>query len=234
MNVVGAMRVKNEARWIERSIQSILPFCRTVFVFDDGSTDMTPDLAAKVSERVYVMRSALGPTVDEVRDKNLLISFIGGYADPDWIIMIDGDEAFQPGGGEILDYALETSKARALAFPILYLWDREDQVRCDGVYGTMSRVSAFRPGRERFQATGGVNFHCGNAPQGIKGRELIHAPILHFGYLDRADRIRKYDWYNQKDRNNAAEDCYRHVVIGDIFPADSKFKHGGPLKLRPL
>ena len=31
-----------------------------------------------------------------------------------------------------------------------------------------------------------------------------------------------------------AGDCYRHMVIGDLFPADSTFKHAGPLEFRLL
>jgi len=52
--------------------------------------------------------------------------------------------------------------------------------------------------------------------------------------MHRADRERKYQWYNAQDPNNAIEDRYRHMVIGDLFPADSKFDHGGPLKLAQL
>lgn len=27
---------------------------------------------------------------------------------------------------------------------------------------------------------------------------------------------------------------YRHMVIGDVFPAESRFAHGGPLKIEDL
>jgi glycosyltransferase involved in cell wall biosynthesis len=235
MNIVAMMRVKNEARWIRRSIESILPICSRVLVFDDHSTDDTPYLAEACGAEVH---ASPFEGLDEVRDKNYLLdrAMIGFPSPPDWVIMIDGDEALEDYNFVRLASALQTSKARALACPVLYLWDREDQVRCDGVYGSTSRVSAFRPGTERFEATGGANFHCGNAPQGIKGRELVQAPLLHFGYLDRADRIRKYEWYNANDPGNEAEDRYRHIVQGDVaeVPASAKLKHAGPLKFRPL
>lgn len=153
--------------------------------------------------------------------------------------MIDGDEVMEPGKVEYLQTtmqrAIESGNAvRALAFSVLYLWDREDQIRVDGVYRSMSRVSAFRPGKERFEATGGVNFHCGNCPQAIRGRAHAGVSLLHYGYLDREDRLRKYEWYRAQDPNNISEDEYRHMVIGDVFPADSHFRHGGPLELRNL
>jgi hypothetical protein len=88
----------------------------------------------------------------------------------------------------------------------------------------------------RFQKTPyGSNFHCSSIPQ-----EMLHcaAPsggrLLHWGYMDRSDRIRKYEWYNQLDPNNQGEDCYRHMVCGDLFPAEQRFRWAGPLELVPL
>jgi glycosyltransferase involved in cell wall biosynthesis len=232
MNVVGLMRVKNEARWIKRSIESIQPVCNAgILVFDDHSTDETREIASGLGVAVF---ESTFRGLDESRDKNLMLEVI--RKDVDWVVMIDGDEALMPGHAEMLRYKMAWSerKVRALAFTVLYLWDREDQIRVDGVYRSMSRVSAFRPGKERFEATGGVNFHCGNCPQAIQGRAHAGVSLLHFGYLDRADRIRKFDWYNKTDPNNQQEDRYRHMVIGDLFAADSKFRHGGPLELRAL
>lgn len=232
MNVVGALRVKNEARWIKRAIESILPICDSVVVFDDASTDGTVAICRAI-RRVAVFRSVF-TTLDESRDKNLLMRYAMSTSKVDWLLMIDGDEVLMPGKAASLRLAMQTTKSRALALPVWYLWDREDQRRVDGVYANMSRVSAFRPGAERFESTAhGGNFHCGNAPQGILGRVLVDAPLLHFGYMDRADRLRKYSWYNGQDPDNEAEDRYRHVVQGDMshVPASAKLKHAGPLKL---
>ena len=233
MNVVGIMRVRNEARWIKRSIESIAPICNGgILVLDDHSTDETVDLATAAG--ATVMHSPF-EGLDETRDKNFLLDAV--RTKPDWVIMIDGDEAMEPGKVDYLrttmQRAIESGNTvRALAFSVLYLWDSEDQIRVDGVYRSMSRVSAFRPGKERFEATGGANFHCGNCPQAITQRAHAGVSLLHFGYMHRADRIRKYEWYREQDPGNKMEDEYRHIVVGDVFPAESKFRHGGPLELR--
>jgi hypothetical protein len=62
------------------------------------------------------------------------------------------------------------------------------------------------------------------------------APLWHLGYNDLEDRVRKYAWYNQMDPNNQPEDCYRHMVQGDIteIPADAVLRHAGPLRLQML
>ena len=44
--MIGIMRVKNEARWIDRVLASILPLCERVLVMDDGSTDGTDELVS--------------------------------------------------------------------------------------------------------------------------------------------------------------------------------------------
>lgn len=234
MRIVGALRVKNEARWIKRSIESILPICERVHIFDDNSTDDTLDILHSLPN-VIVKQSEWAGSTDEVRDKNALLDQVDKYGGADWLIHIDGDEVLA-GEPKDLHDAISLTLHACLSLPVLYLWDREDQIRVDGVYGDFMRESAFRYSRERFRRTGaGVNFHCGNVPMQLRAdRGYVKAPLLHFGYLNREDRIRKYEWYNRLDPNNKTEDYYRHMVIGDVFPTDSKFTHGGPLELRPL
>ena len=228
--MIGLLRVKNEARWIERSISSILPVCDRVLVMDDHSSDGTPDLCRSI-ERVTVFGSPF-TGLDETRDKNWLLDKARGA---DWVMMIDGDEMLAPGA--VFPQMLATSAA-CLSLRILYLWDREEQIRVDGVYGRFWRPSIFRPGASRFVSTSaGGNFHCGNAPLALQSLSRpIEASLLHFGYLHREDRLRKYRWYNQVDPGNANEDGYRHMVQGDIpgVPVGARLRHAGPLELVTL
>ncbi len=239
MTIVGALRIRNEARWIKRSIESILPICQRVHIFDDNSEDDTVAICESIPG-VVVYRSPFN-TVDESRDKNLLLDQVDKGGGADWIIMIDGDEVLQEDEGHHGIYelacALQKTQASCLSFPILYLWNREDQIRVDGAYGDFNRESVFRYQGERFRRTGhGGSFHCGSVPPVLRANRgyVKGAPLLHMGYLDREDRVRKYEFYNRLDPGNKHEDGYRHMVIGDLFPADSKFRHGGPLELRPL
>lgn len=232
MTIVGMLRVKNEARWIERSISSILPICDRVVVLNDHSTDTTKDICESLS-RVEVFDSPF-VGLNEARDKNYLLDRALVYK-PDWIIAIDGDEMLEPGKLEGLRNSMNTPLT-CLSLRVNYLWDREDQVRTDGVYGDFHRESVFRPSGARFSAIGkGPNFHCGNVPwEDRQKRRVMDIALLHFGYMHREDRERKFAWYNQVDPKNLVEDGYRHMVIGDLFPADSKFAHAGPLRLKEL
>jgi glycosyltransferase involved in cell wall biosynthesis len=236
---MGIMRVKNEARWIERSILSILPLCDRILVMDDHSDDATPFLCASLPN-VDVFNSPFSD-LNETRDKNYLLD---RARHADWVICIDGDEMLAPQGIPVLQRALQ-SQAPSISMRIPYLWDSEDQIRVDRVYGEFRRHSAFRPYHHRFTSSTAGGFHCGNAPSstylGVRGvLTLDHAPLLHFGYLHAKDRARKYAWYNAMDPGNPVEDRYRHIAAGLDVPHEDLValqrlmrKQSGKPDLRP-
>jgi hypothetical protein len=248
MPIIGLMRVRNEARWIERVIRAITPICERVLVLDDKSDDGTPDICERI-EGVTVFRSKT-TVLDESADKDRLLTEAytsiphehkaGNPNSPWWGLMIDGDEEL---AAEDRDAVLELTQRpeHAFHFRIPYLWDNETTVRIDGVYRHMAEVgrpSMFRLMNEafRFQRTRfGGNFHCSSVPQEmLHHAEKTSVRLKHWGYIHKEDRIRKYKFYNTKDPSNLSEDCYRHMVIGDLYPAESRFKHAGPLQLVPF
>lgn len=234
MRVIGALRVKNEARWLDRVLESIEPLCDDCFVFDDRSTDATVEVARWFG--AHVLESPFDG-LDEGRDKDYLLDHVQReYPDP-WVLCIDGDEILAPGGVEILKRDIESGAAEVWALHVRYLWDDEQHWRTDGVYGKFSRPSLFhaQPGMKFRRTNAGGNFHCGNVPTRLLGKsKQSEAALLHLGYMLREDRLRKYDWYRRVDSKNEIEDGYRHMVVGDVFPADSVFRHGGPLQLEAL
>jgi glycosyltransferase involved in cell wall biosynthesis len=255
MTIFGMMRVKNEAKWIIEVVTAILPICERVFILDDNSTDDTPILLDRFNERVTLFRSPF-TGLDESRDKEFLLDRIygcigdmwssGDEKSPFWALAIDGDEVLVPEGQLAIHSTLLSSrKIHAYKLPIHYLWNDRQHRRVDGVYRHFARPSIFRLMNKafRFQRTPwGGNFHCSSIPQ-----ELLHhsnhpdaiisgAPLLHLGYMDKAQRLKKYEWYNKMDPNNPHEDCYRHIVQGDVpeVPADAKLKWAGPLEIVPV
>lgn len=232
MTIIGALRIKNEARWIERVLRSLVGICERIVILDDHSIDDTPDICQACPNVVLYPSRFEG--LDEARDKNWLLERVQIFK-PDWILWIDGDEILPAEAqGPLLD-VIQNPNVSCLSLRIRYLWNDEQTVRVDGVYGDFHRESVFRPNGARFFSSNGGHFHCGNVPQGNRiERRVLDVPLLHLGYMDREDRVRKYAWYNRHDPGNAGEDFYRHMVIGDLFPADSRFQHGGPLQLAPL
>lgn len=253
--VFGMLRIKNEARWIEEVIRSIIPVCQRIFILDDHSTDGTAEICEKLDKRVTVFRSPF-EGLDESRDKSFLLDKImytvsdhpqedwvlnGNPTSPYWVLAIDGDEVLAPGGAENIKKAIDDTGHHAFKLPVIYLWNSRQMKRVDGVYRHFARPSLFRLMNRAFQfqrTPWGGNFHCSSIPQ-----ELLHhahiacdAPLLHLGYMDKEDRLRKYAWYTTMDPNNPGEDCYRHIVQGDVpeIPAGMRLLHAGPLVLESV
>ena len=257
MTIFGALRIKNETRWIVRVVKAMQPLCERIFVLDDHSDDGTPEFLEPM-EQVTVIRSQFEGT-DETRDKDFLLQRVmgcvsdqhlaGDVNSPFWVLWLDGDELLDPSAVGCIRAALIGSPHHAFKLPIRYLWNSDMSildragcrtVRTDGVYKTFARPSIFRLFNRnfRFQKTPwGGNFHCSSIPQELLGHAhmtIPGAPVWHLGYNYAEDRKRKYEWYNKLDPHNTAEDQYRHMVIGDEFPAESVFKHAGPLKLEMM
>ncbi len=232
--IVGAMRVKNESRWISQALRSILPVCSSIFVFDDHSTDRTTLMAYDYATVIQSPFPDDGKP-DEARDKTFLVERIIRACGRCWILMIDGDEELAwPFNLEVVS----VGRAPAYTLRVAFLWDRENQERVDGVYRHFTRPSLFDTARSncRFENTGnGANFHCFNVPTDLLGRSEPSFMVLkHYGYLHREDRLRKQEWYRRIDPGNVAEDDYRHITIGDNCPPETVTRHAGPLELRPF
>lgn len=247
VKIAVMMRVKNEARWIERCLQSYIPLAgENVFVMDDESTDGTLEICRSLGVNVYRDPFA-GEPLDETRDKDWLLTQVKAACAPDWILCVDGDEELEPDGAEMIRRVLSASpRADVYCLGFLFLWDSVDQFRIDGRYSGIARESLFRANsgihfKSYYEEKDGdpkchVGLHCGNAPVSNGQKASLAVNLLHYGYLFREDRVRKYRWYRQIDPDNPYEDNYRHMVIGDLpeLPAESVTQFGGPLKLQKL
>lgn len=259
MPIFGMLRVKNEARWIRRVIESIQPVCDRIFVLDDHSTDGTPAICKQVHCDVF--RSTFD-SLDESRDKDWLLNKLyeaipeedqhwtkGNPASPYWALAIDGDEELVRGDEKFIRQAA-LGRAHSYHLRIPYLWNDPKHIRVDRVYRrfeNLGRPSLFRLMNQAFRFLrtpfgkgpdgSPVNFHCSSIPQELLGgAQPCPARLMHWGYMNASDRLRKYQWYNVIDPNNEAEDRYRHIVQGDIpeIPAGAKLLHAGPLQLEAV
>lgn len=240
MSIIAALRCKNEARWIARVLASVAPVCSEAHVFDDHSTDATAAICKAAGAIVW---PSPFQGLNEARDKAWLLDKIR-LRKPGWVLMVDGDELLDQRSIPALLATAEMPNVLCVSFRIRFLWNDEHTERVDGVYGMFRRQSMFRPlpGATFVDHGGGdPNFHCGNCPRSLFHRcAYPEVSLLHLGYMDRADRIRKRAWYIEQHRRAGAlqqlavEDEYRHITVGDECPAELKFKHGGPLKLERI
>lgn len=211
----GALRIHNEALYIQEVIASLLPLCDVIHILDDHSTDNTVELCRAFGDRVVVYESPF-QGLDEARDKNYLLRKIA-EANPEWVLWIDGDEVLERSGPDKLHAAMLSGRSEVYSLKIAYLWNDPKQVRLDGIWGRFWRPSLFRlRGKTNIhfpETSAGGNFHCGNIPQGLGGDPVnVDVRLKHYGYLDPKQRQAKYLWYNAKDPNNEGEDRYRHIA----------------------
>lgn len=239
MKLAGLLRVKNESRWIAKVLESLKPVCDHVFILDDHSTDNTVEICQSFGSFVTGFNSAF-ENLDEARDKTFLLHQALEHK-PEWALMVDGDEVLEPGAAAKLQRLFDRPGFACYSVQIIYLWNGENSMRVDGVYGRFYRPSLFKinPAMSNWKRTATPgNLHCTSLPDGMRAETIGTSDIklLHYGYIDQEIRRRKYDWYNSIDPHNKTEDFYRHVIQGDPGgPAPSaKLKHAGPLKLAPV
>src|SRR5687768_11902015 len=233
--MIGMLRVQNEQRWIQRVIKSILPICEHVYVLDDHSEDGTPEICSSF-EQVTAWESPF-EGLNESRDKDWLLEQTN-LESGTWVLWIDGDEELHHADVSLVSDAAMSGKAEAFSLRIVYLWNNARTVRTDGCYQNFTRPSLFRyQAGMQFRSTAyGGNFHCCNIPCGIGNVLPCAARLMHYGYMEQSDRMRKYLWYNAKDPENVVEDRYRHITQGDPGGAyaDKRLIHAGPLRLERL
>lgn len=246
VEIVAALRVKNESRWIGEVLQAI-EWTKAIYLMDDHSTDNTREIAREYG--AVVIESPFD-TFDEARDKEWLIGQVAKHhAVGTWVLLQDGDEVLERGGQLGIGRSIATrGAAMAFTLGIKFLWNSRNQYRVDGVYGKFARPSLFMlTGNYSFRRSGvNGNLHPSCVPA-VNRSNCRRCPVslLHLGYMDKEDRIRKWKFYNAMDPKNVTEGydalhpergSYCHIVQGDVpeVPASARLRHGGPLELRPL
>lgn len=226
MAVFGMLRVRNEEKYLEQCLRSILPVCARVFVMDDNSTDRTPEIIQSFDSCSYLASPYLPNDLNEARDKTWLLEHITSHIPREeigpgshhWVFQIDADEVLL--GTDIQKLTVQ-SLGHVLdhwSVQILYLWGSPNAVRWDGHYAKCYRPSIFRLIRPDM----GYRNHSGGLhPTGVPVSHIscdprLHEPepirLLHYGYLEKGERERKYDWYVARD--GAQEPFYRNECFG--------------------
>jgi glycosyltransferase involved in cell wall biosynthesis len=237
LDFVGMLRIKNEQAHIAEVIESLLPLCKRIFIFDDHSVDDTRRICRNYKEVTLYHSRFSG--MNEARDKNWLLDQINAECEAEWIVCVDGDEVLEEEGPDKIREHLAThDTCQAFSLQIVFLWNDPNTVRVDRIYGDFWRPSIFKPFQPkpdtpdhlklykelRFMSTpfgrkqkdDQPNLHCSSVPQRLlHGHQRCPVKLLHYGYMERGQRVRKLDFYSSIDWANKAEDFYRHMTAGD-------------------
>ena len=113
-------RVKNEERWIQKSLESISDLCSKIVILDDGSTDNTVEVCQSFSNVVDIYQQK-DLQIDEHRDRTRLLKMALDQ-NPDYLLALDGDEIFMPKSKDILLEELETIYPDKSMFQFQFLY----------------------------------------------------------------------------------------------------------------
>lgn len=223
MKLIVGMLVKNEAgRYLTKVIENINLFADELVVLDDQSTDPSMDLIKSLSSiPTFIHPNYYGHFSNEiVLRKNLYAKIL--ERKPDWFMVIDADEVYSGARREIFDQLMEQSEVDVWGFRLYDLWD-EQHYRADALWKAheyytpmLARyIKDFKPiWRETPQ-------HCGRLPQNVwslrnSGTDLMK--IKHFGWICRADRLRKYKRYMENDPEGKYGSLEQYKSIVDPCP----------------
>ena len=221
--IVGTYRVKNEERFIEKSLKSVMDICSEIVILADDSTDKTVEICSSFDKVVDIQTQSNLP-LNEVRDRNFLFQ-MGLKRNPDFILSVDGDEIFMPNASEILFEELDVlyPKHNVFKFQFLTCWDTVDQIRFDGIFGNYWQKRLLRtknqPSDLKFNNTANFgNLHCGSIPKdtvGFDDQIRSNVKIFHLASIDQKLRQQKYDYYTKIDANSNLNDGYKHMISGE-------------------
>ena len=227
-NIVAMYRIKNEERWIKKSLESVLDICSEVVILDDGSTDNTLEICQSF-DKVDVTHQDELPT-DEVRDMTKLLKMTIKKK-PEYILAFDGDEILAPNSKEILSEELDIlyPDSKIFEFQFLYFWDELNKIRYDGLYGKtwqprLLKIDSNSSKLSIKKSNYSGNLHCGSIPISPKLSEKLirsNVKIFHYGNFDNNTRQKKFKFYNKHDPNIVEQDGYTHII-------SEKGRHSGP------
>ena len=221
--IVGIYRVKNESRFIEQSLKSVMDICSEIIILDDNSTDNTVEICSGFDKVTNVTKQK-DLILDETRDRNYLFEN-ARKLDPDFILSVDGDEIFMPNAFDILFEETSTiyPNSDVFDFQFLTLWDNVNTIRTDGIFGYYWQKRLLRMKNQPLsllfvENDNPGNIHCGSIPPSSVGFDRTaksSVKIFHLASLDDEVRQRKYEYYTKTDPDSVLTGAYKHMISGE-------------------
>jgi glycosyltransferase involved in cell wall biosynthesis len=191
MKMLGLMRVRNEARWLEACLRAQW-FCDHIIVLDDNSTDETAAICEEFGSSVTLISKYYDHGYEEGPDRENLAALARNYR-PEWICSMDGDEVLLEDTWDKIQPALNDLSVPAIDVLNLHLWNNKYTVRVDGNWKEQHRQRFWRFKQGPLTYT---KDHC-SIPNEITERPFarLGVKMLHYGNIFAADRRRRYDRY---------------------------------------
>lgn len=222
MSVHVVMMVRNEAgRYLAKVLDCASEVTAVsggkIIVTDDASTDLTAAMLGTYTKHVQLSPEPLFWT-HEGRARQRHLDFVGQLVSPgDWILSLDADETINR--PDLLVEAVHGVPAEhdAIGLPLYEFW-AEDQYRIDGYwFGThATRLFRWHEGAQiadKQMASGSEPTYVQDAVTLGRWTRQMDVHLLHWGYLDPADRVRKHAVYSGRLGGHGHSNSHINSII---------------------
>ncbi|MEE9280837.1 MAG: glycosyltransferase family 2 protein [Myxococcota bacterium] len=213
--ISGVVICKNEEETIERCLES-LSFCEEIVVVDSHSTDRTPALARRYTDRV-IEQDFLG----YVKQK----SFALEQATHDWVVCLDADEELSPEAARNIQTAVASNDGGVVGYRLdritffLGVWHDRGEWSPDWQLRVFPRSRGHWTGRDphdRVEVDGPV--------------EPLDGRIRHYNYRDLSDHIETIDRFSAHLAHEMRGEGIRFRVRDLLFRPLGRFLKGYVLR----
>ncbi len=200
--------MKNEEKNIDRCLNDVIQWADSVVVFNDGSTDRSPEIARSYPKVVEVFDSPPKGNIRTEGDDRQKLLEIAVAQNPRWILFYDCDERFENLMKWIV-YDLINDDTKNLYYAHqVNLWRDLTHYRADEMWakGWFPRLFRNTPGLKMQDE----EEHCGGVPYNIPGATMfpsdnspkgqcIEAQVIHYSFVEWADTLKKYMGLMERD-----------------------------------
>ena len=220
--IIAIYRIRNEERWIEKSLEAVSKVCQEIVILDDCSTDNTVEICKKFPNVVEIHERKEPLPLDEVRDKKIIWE-MAMKRNPDFIFKLDGDEILAPNSKEILLNEIMNLYPNDLnfSFQFLYMYDKPNQYRTDSWFNNVAQIRLIKINDYtkdlKFEESGYPgNAHSLHIPPTKYVPVRSDVKILHYGCYDKKIRMNKFNYFHEVDPGGLDFNGYKDLISGDL------------------
>lgn len=200
--LIALIPTYNESDRIEDCLRSVEKYCDGIIVLDDDSAD---DTYQKIySDKLLLKAKKKRRGFNDRENRNMLLD-IAYFFRAEWFIFIDADERFDGRFVDVRDI-IKRDDVDVAGVWIANLWDEVNLFRTNmkdshplSQNGLWFRWRMFR-NRGRMQFCINSRLHFKALPYFNERITFAHTLLVHVGYLNKTCRKRKYDFYQQEDK----------------------------------
>ncbi len=216
MRIIGIMVVGPNEKYLEKSLLEFKRLCDDAIIATNNADEKTKQLIQKYRYKQYEDNREWG--ISQPSIKSDLLRRAGEELKADWICAIDADEVYSPNFTREEAIKLTQTGEIAYYFLVVNLYNDEEHFAHSSGIQRFWNIRFYKYMPEHGLQFLKKNLHCGLGPP-FAYKYGWHAPfyLLHYGLMDKEDRIRKAERYKKYDPNKVFKGgTYYDELLADL------------------